>query len=57
MNVEIKEPMEVCIVDDNNVKIYHYIDKENGINILTKEIFKNEEKIIHYPFYRKGTNC
>ena len=55
MNVEIKEPMEVCIVDDNNVKIYHYIDKENGINILTKEIFKNEEKIIHYPFYRKGT--
>lgn len=55
MNVEIKEPTEVCLIDNDNVKKYYYIDKENGINILTKEIFKNEEKIIHYPFYRKGT--
>ena len=55
MNVEIKEPMEVCLINNDNVKKYYYIDKENGINILTKEIFKNEEKIIHYPFYRKGT--
>lgn len=34
--------------------VYHYVNSDEGIDIKSKEVFKNGKKLIHYPFRRDG---
>ena len=53
MDNEIKKgPGEVLYKETEDRRIYHYVDEERGIDILSKEIFIKEKKIVHYPFLR-----
>ena len=33
---------------------YYFVDKERGIEILSKEVMKKKKEVIHYPFRRDG---
>ncbi len=48
------EPNEILVNQATTKDVYHYIDKQNNINIKSKEIFKNVKKVIHYPFWKTG---
>jgi hypothetical protein len=47
---------EILVKNLKNKEVYHYFDNKNGINVKSREVFKNGQTIIHYPFSRrKGT--
>lgn len=51
-----KDTTEEVLKNNQRTKeVYHYIDHEEGIEIKSKEVFKNGKKIVHYPFRRDGS--
>lgn len=46
-------PDEVLVSDLKTKEVYHFIDEENGINLKCKEVFKDDSKVVHYPFSRR----
>lgn len=35
--------------DTKTKEVYHYHDEESGINVLSREVFKKKDEIVHYP--------
>jgi hypothetical protein len=48
-----KKPKESLHKSNLTREIYKYVDKENKINITSKEIYKKQDKIVHYPFDKR----
>ncbi|MCD4698205.1 MAG: DUF4263 domain-containing protein [Bacteroidales bacterium] len=45
-----QQPREEKVQSLKIKDVYFYIDEENGINVKSKEVYKNGKKVIHYPF-------
>lgn len=45
-----KKAKEIVKSDLTTKTVYHFIDEKNGIDVKSKEEFKNGKKIVHYPF-------
>ncbi|MBI3984773.1 MAG: DUF4263 domain-containing protein [Candidatus Levybacteria bacterium] len=35
--------------------VFYYVNEKQGLKVKSKEVFKNGEKVVHYPFKRDGT--
>ncbi len=40
---------EKLVKESTIKKVYDYVDTENGINQISREVYKNSDKIVHYP--------
>ena len=35
--------------------VYYFVDKNQGLKLKSREVFKNGKKVVHYPFRKNGT--
>lgn len=48
------KPVEKVTRKLGSKEVYNFIDKENDINIISKEVFLKNDKVIHYPFDKRN---
>src|ERR1051325_2192173 len=42
--------IEMKVSETSTKEVYHFINRERRVNILSKIVFKNKDRIIQYPF-------
>ena len=47
-------PKEVLENDFKSKEVYYYIDTTRRIRIRSKEVYKNKNKVVHFPFNNSG---
>jgi len=46
-------PEEVLVKDLKTKEVFHYIDKENGFDRVSREVYKDGSKVVHFPYNRR----
>lgn len=54
VNMSKKSPREFVKFSSSTKETYHYSNPDEGVDIKSKEIFKNQDIEIHYPFNSKN---
>jgi len=55
--VEDQNSSNEVVHSDNDTKtMYHYVDQTKRLDLLSKEVYKKEDKTTYYPFYINKEN-